>query len=93
MRPARGPGNRTTKSQELLRSLSLPRLDGIEIDQLLARWEWLERELQQLELQIREHVKYNGQAVQLRTVPGVGAFTALALGSGVLTTPSAQPHD
>jgi len=59
-------GIQTTKAQQWLRVLSLPPLDHFEMNQLLARWEWLDKELDQLEVQIRLRVEQNPQAMLLR---------------------------
>jgi transposase len=76
-------GIQTGKAQTWLRALSLPTWDRFEMNQLLDRWEWLERELRQLEIQIRERVENSIQAMRLRTVPGIGPFVALAISSRI----------
>lgn len=76
-------GIQTGKARMWLQTLSLPPLDRFEMDQLLARWDWLENELRQLEIQIRQRVENNRQALLLRTIPGVGPFMALAISARV----------
>jgi transposase len=72
-------GMRTHKAQQWLAQLELPPLDRWELDQLLRQCRAVEDERQALDEQIRQRQAGHPLAVLLASIPGAGAFTALAL--------------
>lgn len=72
-------GIKTQQAQVWLRELKLGELDRLEMDQLLARWQALEPECQSLEAKIRTRQARNRSAAIIATIPGMGAFSSLAL--------------
>ena len=74
-------GIQTVKAKAWLKQLALSALDRLEMDQLLARWELVEQQQRALEAEIARRAGLHSQALLLMTIPGAGAFTALALAS------------
>jgi transposase len=72
-------GIRTRKAQQWLAQLALPPLDRWELDQLLRQCRVVEAERQALQEQIQQRQAQHPVAALLATLPGAGAFTALAL--------------
>jgi transposase len=72
-------GIRTQKAQRWLEQLALPPLDRWELDQLLRQCAALDAERQALQGQIEQRQAQHPLAALLATMPGAGAFTALAL--------------
>jgi transposase len=72
-------GIRTHKAQQWLAELPLPPLDRWELDQLLRQCRAAEDERQALQEQIRQRQAEHPLATLLTSIPGAGAFTALAL--------------
>jgi transposase len=76
-------GIQTQQARRWLGQLALGELDRLELDQLLARWKALEPERAALEAKIRERQGRNRAAALIATIPGMAAFTSLALASRV----------
>jgi transposase len=72
-------GIQRQKARRWLRALVLGDLERLELDQLLARWEALEPEREALEAKIRERQARNLAATRIATIPGMAAYTSLAL--------------
>jgi transposase len=72
-------GIKTQQARHWLSQLILGELDRLELDQLLARWKTLERERMALESKIRQRQKQNQTAALIATIPGMAAYTSLAL--------------
>jgi transposase len=72
-------GIQAQKARRWLRQLALGELDRLELDQLLARWEALEPERAALEAKLRERQAGNRAAALVATIPGMAAYTSLAL--------------
>lgn len=72
-------GVQTLQARRWLEQLPLPPLDRWELDQLLRRWSAIDAEQQGLAQQIQQRQAQHPLAVLLATMPGAGAFTALAL--------------
>jgi transposase len=72
-------GIQRKKARQWLRQLELGALDRLELDQLLARWEALEPEREAVEAKIRERQARNEAAARIATIPGMAAYTSLAL--------------
>lgn len=76
-------GIQTKAARRWLKNLPLSSLDRQEMDQLLDRWELLEKQQQELDVQIRARVGEHPQAKILQTLPGGGTFLALGLAARV----------
>jgi transposase len=72
-------GLKTHKGRRWLAELKLGDLDRLELDQLLVRWQALDPERQALEAKIRTQQAHNRTAAIIATIPGMGAFSSLAL--------------
>lgn len=72
-------GIQTLRARRWLKELPLGELDRWELDDLLARWQALEPQRAALEEQIRSRQGAHPGAVLLASIPGAGAYTALAL--------------
>ena len=62
-----------------LKKLALPEIDRLELDHLLADLENIQRRVTDLEKVITDRCAMSDEAVLLATIPGVGAYTAVAL--------------
>ena len=62
-----------------LKQIVLPEIDRLEMDYLLTDLELVRRRMQDLERVIAERCGSSDDAVLISTIPGVGAFTAIAL--------------
>jgi transposase len=62
-----------------LKKLSLPAIDRLEMDYLLADLEHIQQRVKELEKVIDERCAESEEAVLLSSMPGVGRFTAIAL--------------
>lgn len=71
------------RARRWLKTLTVSTLDRLELDQLLARWELLETQLQTVEQAIQERVLQSADAQLLLTLPGAGPFMALGLAAQV----------
>jgi len=76
-------GIQTLAAARWLKSLALSPLDRLEMDQLLARWQLLKRQKEQVEEQVARRAAAHPDAQLLRTLPGAAAFTALGLAARV----------
>ena len=76
-------GIQSQKAWRWLEQLALPELERLEMDQHLARWQLLEAQREELDRRIQERANGCEQAVLIRSIPGVGAYTALGLASRV----------
>lgn len=76
-------GIQTVAARAWLKGLSLERIERMEMDQLLARWELLRRQIDELEAAIEERAAQDPNAVILRSVPGSAAYSALAVASRI----------
>jgi len=72
-------GIQTVKAKAWLKTLTLPALDRLEMDQLLARWTALSQQRDQLDRRIAERAALDPRVTLLRTTPGASHYTALAL--------------
>ena len=79
----------TRRGREWLKTVTLPPMDRLEMDQLLAQWELWDRQLEQLDEQIadragrREAGELMSRAELLTTAPGVSSYSGLALASRI----------
>jgi transposase len=72
-------GLQTKTARKWLATLALETIDRLERDQLLAQWEILDQQLQEVDQMIRERQAENQTAAIIATIPGAGAFGSLAL--------------
>lgn len=75
--PCKGIQTKTTR--KWLQTISLGEIDRLEMDQLLKSWELLDEQLAVVKTKIEERQQQNATAVLLRSIPGVSAYSALAL--------------
>lgn len=76
-------GFKSKKVRAWLRTLELPEVDKLVLDLAIERWELIERQLARIELEVERHVEQHAAAQVLKTIPGVGNLTALALASRI----------
>ena len=69
----------TVDAVNWLKKLSLPEVDRLEMDYLLADLEHIQQRVKELEKVIDERCASSKEAVLLTSMPGVGRFTAIAL--------------
>jgi transposase len=72
-------GIQTQRARRWLEKLPLGELERLELNQLLARWKGLEPEREELQAQIRQRQQRNVMAALIATIPGMAAYTSLAL--------------
>jgi transposase len=73
----------TKKVHTWLEELELPALDRLEINLLLPQWELFDEQLELVELKIAERAAADEQAKLLESVPGIGHYSAVAIGSRI----------
>ncbi len=71
-------GIQAQKAKAWLKTLPLPSLDRLEMDQLLTRWTALAQQRDQLDRRIVERAALDPHVQWLRTVPGASYYSALA---------------
>ena len=72
-------GLKTKAARKWLGKLALKAIDRLEMDQLLAQWELLDKQLEELEQRIGERQAENKTALLIASIPGAGAYGSLAL--------------
>lgn len=70
---------KTKAARKWLAKLSLGPIDRLELDQLLAQWELLDKQIKDLEAAIAKHQAENATASLIATIPGAGAWGSLGL--------------
>ena len=73
----------TKTVRQWLETLTLPEIDRLEMDQLLAQWDLWEKQLEQLEQRIDERFQQSRTAQRLATAPGLKAYSALSIASRI----------
>ena len=76
-------GLKTKKAIAWLKGLSLGRIDRLELDQLLEQWQLWNQQLETLDDMITQRVGKHETAQILISMPGVSAYSSLALGSRI----------
>lgn len=66
-----------------LEELSLPEIDRLELDQLLAQWDLWEQQIAQADQTIRERAVLREDVRLLQSVPGMAAYSGLLLASRI----------
>jgi len=79
--PAKGLKTQTAK--KWLAKLPLGTIDRLELDQLLAQWELLDKQLTELETRIAARQATSPTAAIIATIPGAGAYGSLALAARI----------
>ena len=73
----------TEKVRHWLKELELPGIDRIELDQLLEQWQIWEKQLGAVEREITARTQQDENVRLLRSVPGMGEYSGLALASRI----------
>ena len=68
---------------ELTSSAKLTRLEQMHLSHWLAQWRLLEVQIEELNDLITRYARHNRQVTLLRTMPGVGAYSGLAMASRI----------
>ena len=76
-------GIQTKKARRWLGELDLPEIDRLELDQLLAEWNLLEKHLETVDARIADRYRKNPKAQLVSTIPGVAKYGGLAIGSRI----------
>lgn len=76
-------GLQTKMARQWLETIPLAEIDRLEIDHLLAQWQLWDQQLHDLELKIRERAQGDKSVQILRTIPRMGADTALAMAASI----------
>ena len=76
-------GLQTKKCKAWLKQLPLGPIDRLELEQLLQQWEMWDQQLKTLDEMITERVQQHEAAQVLISMPGVSAYSSLALGSRI----------
>lgn len=76
-------GIQTKTANKWLKTVPLSEFDRLEMNQLLARWELLEKQGERLDEQIAQRALADSQATLLRSVPGLGLFMSLGFSSRI----------
>ena len=73
----------TIKGRKWLSQITLPVIDRLELDQLLAQWSLWDEQLDTLDQTIAARQAEHQTASLLATIPGCGAYSSLALASRI----------
>ena len=73
----------TKKARRWLAAMALPAIDRLEMEHLLAQWDLWEKQLQELEEQIRQRHEQHPTAAIVATMPGAGGYGSLALAARI----------
>jgi len=81
----------------LKEELSLPAIDRIEMNILLAHWEQWDQQIQEVDAQVQKRQAQNPTAVLIASIPGAAAFASLALACRIgsierFKTPKSLPN-
>ncbi len=76
-------GLKTRRAQKWLRELALDAERRLELDLLLAQWNLFDQQLQEVETRIQQRHAQHPTSSIVASIPGCGAFTALAIASRI----------
>ena len=76
-------GIQTKRAKAWLRTVELPEADRLILDLALEHWETVDRQLAQLDREIDRRAEQSIAAQLVKTIPGAGNLTALALASRI----------
>src|SRR5207302_8413007 len=72
-------GIQTRRARPWLKDVALGEMDRFDMEQLLARWDQLERQRREIDAKIAERIKRRADVATLLTMPGVSQYSGLAL--------------
>jgi transposase len=72
-------GIQTKKARAWLESMELPPVDRLEMTLLLEQWKLLDCQLERVDQDIKQRQQKHDVATLVRSVPGMGAFSSLAV--------------
>jgi len=72
-------GIQTVKAYAWLETLSLPKIDRLEMDLLLEQWQLVKQQLEKVMKLIQKHANQNDDAMLLRSIPGMSDFNSLSV--------------
>jgi transposase len=76
-------GIQAKKARKWLETLPLGTIDRLEMDQLLAQWELMDKQLEHLDRTIVERQAKNETAQIIASIPGAGSYGSLAIASRI----------
>jgi transposase len=76
-------GIQTRAAEQWLKKLDLSPLDRLELNQLLARWQLLKQQRQEIETEIARRAAVHPDVPLVQTLPGAAAYSALGLAARV----------
>jgi transposase len=76
-------GIQTKKAKAWLRAIELPQADRTLVDLALDRWELIEEQIARLDEEVQRRADQHGGAQLIKTIPGAGNLTALAIASRI----------
>jgi transposase len=76
-------GIRTKAARRWLTTLELNSIDRMEMDLLLAQWKLWDKQHQEVEKKIARHFEKDETAQLLATIPGLSAYSSLAIASRI----------
>jgi transposase len=76
-------GKTTKKARQWMIAMSLPDIDRLEMDQLLAQWDLWDEQLAVVEKLIKERQAEHSVAMLVASMPGASAYGSLALASRI----------
>jgi transposase len=81
-------GIATQKARVWLGELCLPEIDRVEMDILLREWDAVDEHIKRVSAQIKEQQAGSKAATIVASMPGMGCYSSLAVGSRI-----GNPHD
>jgi len=76
-------GKKTKTARRWMAAMTLPSVDRLEMDQLLAQWDLWDDQLEAIEKRIDESQAKHPVARIVRSMPGAGTYSSLALASRI----------
>lgn len=76
-------GIQTKKAKHWLRQLELDWMDRLEMNLLLDQWEMYDKQLEEVDVQIKERQEQDEAAVIVATLPGAAAYSSLTIASRI----------
>ena len=78
----------TQRARKWLTELSLPPVDRLELDLMLARWQQLVEQIEQVQQKVNQMVSQSSPAKIVASIPGLRGYSSLAIASRI-----GNPHD
>jgi transposase len=76
-------GKKTKKARQWMSTMTLPSVDRLEMDQLLAQWDMWDEQLETVEEKIDASQAEHATAKIVASMPGAGTYSSLALASRI----------